>query len=114
MRHTYATGFVVSTIGNDPNATLLAIPDRLWRAEHRHHGRQAPYRRSTVQEAAIKALEKLSTLYKDGYIPPSSINWNDADDNNAFHSKLCVMDFDGTLSTELAMLRKQKNEYNDV
>ena len=24
------------------------------------------------------------------------------------------MDFDGTLSTELAMLRKQKDEYNDV
>ncbi len=24
------------------------------------------------------------------------------------------MDFDGTLSTELAMLRKQKAEYNDV
>jgi hypothetical protein len=33
-------------------------------------------------------------MYKNGYIPPSSINWNDADDNNAFHSKLCVMDFD--------------------
>jgi multiple sugar transport system substrate-binding protein len=53
-------------------------------------------------------------MYKNGYIPPSSINWNDADDNNAFHSKLCVMDFDGTLSTELAMLRKQKAEYADV
>ena len=62
----------------------------------------------------IKALEKTVKLYKEGYIPPSSINWNDADDNNAFHSKLCVMDFDGTLSTELAMLRKQKAEYNDV
>ena len=59
-----------------------------------------------VQEAVIKSLDKLTSLYKDGYIPPSSINWNDADDNNAFHSKLCVMDFDGTLSTELAMLRQ--------
>jgi multiple sugar transport system substrate-binding protein len=67
-----------------------------------------------IQEAVIRTLDKLSTMYKNGYIPPSSINWNDADDNNAFHSKLCVMDFDGTLSTELAMLRKQKNEYNDV
>jgi multiple sugar transport system substrate-binding protein len=114
MRHTYATGFVVSTIGNDPNATLsqfliayggidLVTPDGKL-----HTGEPQ------IQEAVIKSLEKLASLYKEGYIPPSSINWNDADDNNAFHSKLCVMDFDGTLSTELAMLRKQKAEYEDV
>ena len=114
MRHTYATGFVVSTIGNDPNATFaqfliayggldIVTPDGKLHTDD-----------PQVQEGVIKALEKLSTLYKNGHIPPSSINWNDADDNNAFHSKLCVMDFDGTLSTELAMLRKQKDEYNDV
>ena len=114
MRHTYATGFVVSTIGNDPNATFaqfliayggldIVTPDGKLHADD-----------PQVQEGVIKAIEKLSTMYKSGYIPPSSINWNDADDNNAFHSKLCVMDFDGTLSTELAMLRKQKAEYNDV
>jgi multiple sugar transport system substrate-binding protein len=114
MRHTYATAFVVSTIGNDPNATLaqfliaygglnIVTPDGKFHPEDKQ-----------VQEAVIKSLEKLTKLYKEGHIPPSSINWNDADDNNAFHSKLCVMDFDGTLSTELAMLRKQKDEYNDV
>jgi multiple sugar transport system substrate-binding protein len=114
MRHTYATGFVVSTIGGDPIATFaqfliayggrdLVTPDGKLHADD-----------PQVQEAVIKALEKLSTLYKNKHIPPSSINWNDADDNNAFHSKLCVMDFDGTLSTELAMLRKQKHEYSDV
>ena len=114
MRHTYATAFVVSTIGNDPNATLaqfliayggkdLVTPDGKLHTNE-----------PQIQEAVIKSLEKLTGLYKGGYIPPSSINWNDADDNNAFHSKLCVMDFDGTLSTELAMLRKQKDEYGDV
>jgi multiple sugar transport system substrate-binding protein len=56
-------------------------------------------------------MTKLSTDFKDGYIPPSSVNWNDADDNNAFHSKLCVMDFDGSLSTELAMI-KDKQAYD--
>src|SRR5581483_6371017 len=113
MRHTYATGFVVSTIGNDPNATFthfliayggidIVTPDGRLHTDDKQ-----------VQEAAIKALEKLSKLYQDGHIPPSSINWNDADDNNAFHSKLCVMDFDGTLSTELAMLgtAEGKEEY---
>src|SRR5579862_6369190 len=114
MRHTYATGFVVSTIGNDPNATfaqfLLAYGGNgIVTTDGKFHGDD-----KQVQEAVIKALEKLTTYYMDGHIPQSSINWNDADDNNAFHSKLCVMDFDGTLSTELAMLSKQKDEYNDV
>jgi multiple sugar transport system substrate-binding protein len=114
MRHTYATAFVVSTIGNDPNATLaqfliaygatnIVTPDGQFHPEDKQ-----------VVEGVTKSLEKLTKMYKEKQIPPSSINWNDADDNNAFHSKLCVMDFDGTLSTELAMLRKQKDEYNDV
>ena len=114
MRHTYATGFVVSTIGNDPNATLsqfliayggldFVTPDGKLHTDD-----------PQVQEAVIKSLEKLSKLYMNKNIPPGSINWNDADDNNAFHSKLCVMDFDGTLSTELAMLDKQKDEYGEV
>ena len=43
-----------------------------------------------------------------------SVNWNDADDNNAFHSKLIVMDFDGTLSTELAMIKDQQAYLHDM
>ena len=114
MRHTYATAFVVSTIGNDPTNTfvqfLIAYGGQdIVTADGKFHGNDPK-----VKGAIVKALARLSKLYKDGYIPPSSINWNDADDNNAFHSKLCIMDFDGTLSTELAMLRKQKDEYNDV
>ena len=30
-------------------------------------------------------------------MPPSAINWNDADDNNAFHAKTIVMDLDGAI-----------------
>jgi multiple sugar transport system substrate-binding protein len=112
MRHTYATGFVVSTIGNDPNNTfnqfMLAYGGgNVVGKDGKFNGSSDPQ----VHEAIVKALEKLTTLFKNGHIPPSSLNWNDADDNNAFHSKLCVMDFDGTLSTELAMLHKQRNEY---
>ena len=40
-------------------------------------------------------------------MPPEALSWNDADDNNGFHEKLFVMDFDGTLSTELAMIKRQ-------
>jgi multiple sugar transport system substrate-binding protein len=114
MRHTYATGFVVSTIGNDPNATFAQFLIAYGGLNIVTPDGQLHTTDPQVQEGVIKSLEKMVKLYKEGYIPPSSINWIDADDKNAFHSKLCVMDFDGTLSTELAMLRKQKDEYNDV
>jgi multiple sugar transport system substrate-binding protein len=113
MRHTYVYGWEVSTIGVDPintfNAFMIAYggkdlvtPDGKLHADN-----------PQVKEAVIKALTKLTTDYKDGYVPPGVVNWNDADDNNAFHSKLCVMDFDGSLSTELALLHN-KAEYDDI
>ena len=64
-----------------------------------------------VKQAAIKAAAYLGGAYRDGYVPPSAINWNDADDNNAFHAKLMVMDVDGTLSTEVAIKEKHPEWY---
>src|SRR5207253_4253887 len=62
-----------------------------------------------------KALIYPTTAYKEKFIPPSAINWNDADDNNAFHAKTIVMDLDGTLSTEVAVLSQGKKEdYDDI
>jgi multiple sugar transport system substrate-binding protein len=66
-----------------------------------------------VREAAIKSVERLTSAYKKGDMPPPMLNWNDADDNNAFHAKLITMDLDGTISTEVA-LWKEKEEYNDI
>jgi multiple sugar transport system substrate-binding protein len=66
-----------------------------------------------VKEAAIKALTYPTTAYKEGFIPPGAINWNDADDNNAFHSKTVVMDLDGSISTEVAIIKNQQ-DYNDI
>jgi len=55
---------------------------------------------------AVAAIEAFT-------FPPGVINWNDADDNNAFHAKLMVMDFDGTISTEVAIYDK-KQDYDDI
>jgi multiple sugar transport system substrate-binding protein len=66
-----------------------------------------------IREAAIKAITRLTDAYKEGYIPPAVLSWNDNDDNNAFHAKLVAMDFDGTISTEVA-LWNDKAEYNDI
>src|SRR5262252_7937865 len=66
-----------------------------------------------VKEAVIKALAYISTAFKEGYVPPGALSWSDADDNNAFHAKQMLMDFDGTISTEVALFHK-KEEYNDI
>ena len=113
MRHTYATGFVVSTIGVDPintfNSFVTAYGGKdVVTPDGKYHGREPQ-----IRAALVKALATLSTMFKEHYIPPSSLNWNDADDNNAFHSKLCVMDYDGSLSTELALIKKPE-VYDDV
>src|SRR5205823_13986375 len=68
-----------------------------------------------VREAAIKALTYPAMAYKDGFVPPGAINWNDADDNNAFHAKQIVMDLDGTISTEVAVLSMgKKDDYDNI
>jgi len=66
-----------------------------------------------VKEAVIKSLTYITTAYKEGYVPPGALSWNDADDNNAFHAKQMLMDFDGTISTEVALFHK-KEEYDDI
>ena len=64
-----------------------------------------------VKEAVIKAIEFTTSSYKEGYVPPGALSWNDADDNNAFHAKTILMDMDGTISTEVAMYH-DKARYN--
>src|SRR5215471_17124383 len=66
-----------------------------------------------VNEAVTKALTYITTAFKEGYVPPGALSWNDADDNNAFHAKQMIVDLDGTISTELAMYHN-KEQYDDV
>jgi multiple sugar transport system substrate-binding protein len=107
MRHVYATGFVLSTVGYDVATThgggSLVTPDGRLNADD-----------PQVREAALKALTYLGDIYKGGYVPPGTLSWNDADDNNAYHSKLVVMDLDGTLSTEVAMIHDKQAYYHDM
>jgi multiple sugar transport system substrate-binding protein len=113
MRNVYAYGYQLTANGVDPNNTFaifnmayggkdIVTPDGKLHTDD-----------PKIKEAAVKALTKLTTPFKDGYVPPVVTNWNDADDNNAFHSKLIVMDFDGTISTEVALFHK-KDEYDDI
>jgi len=115
VRNVYGLGLNVTTNGNDPNNVfnyfLIAYggQDIVTRDGKLHLDDPK------VREAAIKALTYPATAYKEGFVPPGAINWNDADDNNAFHAKQIVMDLDGTISTEVAVLSQgKKDDYDDI
>jgi multiple sugar transport system substrate-binding protein len=113
VRNVYGLGFQVTTNGVDPNAMfnyfLIAYGGQdIVTKDGRLHLDDPK-----VKEAAIKALTYPAAAYKQGFVPPGAINWNDADDNNAFHAKTIVMDLDGTISTEVALYHN-KEEYDDV
>ena len=113
VRNVYGLGFQVTTNGVDPNFVfnnfLIAYGGQDIVTEDGKLHLDDP----KVREAAIKALTYPTTAYKEGFVPPSAINWNDADDNNAFHAKTIVMDLDGTISTEVAIINNQR-DYNDI
>ena len=115
MRKVYTCGLQITTVGpNDGNNLFvhflianggegLVTPDGKLHTED-----------PKIREAAIKSVELMTDLYKQGVVPPEALSWNDADDNNGFHEKLFVMDFDGTLSTELAMMSDKQAFYHDM
>lgn len=116
MRHTYSYGWQVGTAGQADavvtfNAFMIAYGGLgLITGDGKLHTDDPQ-----VKHAVIKALDRLVGDFRDGYESHSAVNWLDSDDNNAFHSQLCVVDFDGSLSTEMAMLKKaQEAYYHDV
>jgi multiple sugar transport system substrate-binding protein len=115
VRNVYGLGFQVTTNGNDPNQLfnyfLIAYGGQNIISKDGKLHLDDPQ----VREAASNALEYVARAYKEGFVPPSALNWNDADDNNAFHAKTIVMDLDGTISTEVAVLSQGKKEdYDDI
>jgi len=112
-RNVYAYGYQLTANGVDPiatyNAFLIAYGGKdLVTPDGRLNTNDAQ-----IRAAAARAIERLTTPFKKGYVPPGVVNWNDADDNNAFHAKLMVMDFDGTISTEVAIYDK-KEDYDAI
>jgi multiple sugar transport system substrate-binding protein len=114
MRKIYALGLQITTVGpNDGNglfqAFVIANGGNMVTPDGRLHTDDPK-----VREAAIKSVAYLTDAYKQGYIPPEALSWNDADDNNSFHEKVFLVDFDGTISTELAMIKDTQAYMHDV
>jgi multiple sugar transport system substrate-binding protein len=110
-RKVYGLGFQVTANGVDPYNLFMAFLVAYGGQDVVTKDGKLHLDDPKVKEAAIKAAAYLGGAYRDGYVPPSAINWNDADDNNAFHAKLMVMDVDGTLSTEVAIKEKHPEWY---
>src|SRR5689334_24535952 len=115
MRNVYGMGFQLNTTGNDSNALfdyfLIAYGGKDIVTEDGKLHIHDP----AIKEAATRTVTYPTTAYKEGFVPPGAINWNDADDNNAFHAKQIVMDLDGTISTEVAVLSQgKKDDYDNI
>jgi multiple sugar transport system substrate-binding protein len=109
MRKLYAIGLQITTVGpNDGNGLFTHFLIANGGADIVTRDGKLHTDDARVREAAIRSVEFMTGLYKDGFVPPEALSWNDADDNNAYHEKLFVMDLDGTLSTELAMFHNKK------
>ena len=103
MRGVYGLGLQVTSNGVDPNNTFHYFLIAYGGADIVTKDGKLHLDDPAVKAGVVKALTYPTTAYKEGYVPAGAINWNDADDNNAFHSKQIVMDLDGTISTEVAL-----------
>src|SRR5437588_1471990 len=113
VRNVYGLGLQVTTNGVDPNNVfnyfLIAYGGQGIVSQDGKLHLDDP----KVKEAALKAMTYPATAYKEGFVPPGASNWNDADDNNALHAKQIVMDLDGTISSEVAVIHKEQ-DYKDL
>jgi len=114
MRGVYALGLQITTTGPADGNNLFHY------FMIAHGGKdiltangQAHLDNPAVKQAVTETIAYMTTAYKEGYVPPGAVSWNDADDNNAFHAKQLIMDLDGTISTEVALYH-DKATYEDA
>ncbi|MGH6942984.1 MAG: ABC transporter substrate-binding protein, partial [Geminicoccaceae bacterium] len=108
----YALGFPMSTVDTDNYYTtmqyILAFGGHLVNPDGTLN------LTDQTRDAAIKAIDFLTTQYKDGYVPPSAINWGDPDNNAAFFSKQIVMTSNASLSIPVTKYEDQNLYYHDI
>ncbi|MDF0551740.1 ABC transporter substrate-binding protein [Kamptonema sp. UHCC 0994] len=65
------------------------------------------------REGIIKALTQYTNFYKDGYVPPDSVEWKDSGNNVSFLESQSLMTANGTLSIPLTQ-KLEQNQYNKL
>jgi multiple sugar transport system substrate-binding protein len=114
MRGIFSLGLQLTTTGpNDGNNLFHAFLIANGGGDIVTKDGRVHLRDPMVKEAVVKSLTYPALAFKQGYVPPGALSWNDADDNNAFHSKEIVLDLDGTISTEVAIIA-DRQAYDDI
>ena len=114
MRNVYGLGFQLAAIGGDSNARFNDFVIAYGGQDIVTKDGKLHLDDPKVRKATIEALTYPTTAYKEGFVPPGAINWNDFDDNNAFHAKTIVMDIEGSLSGEVAIIKDEQAYYHDI
>jgi multiple sugar transport system substrate-binding protein len=108
MRHAYGLGYTLSTTGDDPNNLfnqfLVAYGGGGIVSPDGHLNTKDP----RVRQAVISTLTRLTTPFKQGYVPSSALDWGDPDNNNAFHAKEVVMTQNDTISISVAVMDNKR------
>ncbi len=114
MRHTYGLGYTLSTVGDDPNNLfgqfLVAYGGGGIVSSDGHFQGNDP----KIRQAVTTALQSLTKPFKEGYVPPSALNWGDPDNNNAFHAKEVVMTPNDTISISVAVMDNKQWYDHDI
>src|SRR5215471_1677669 len=79
-RKVYGLGFQVTANGVDPYNLFMAFLLAYGGQEIVTKDGKLHLDDQKVKQAAIHAAAYLGGAYREGYVPPSAINWNDADD----------------------------------
>ena len=114
MRNVYGLGFQMNTAGNDSNARFNDFLIAYGGQDIVTNDGKLHLDDPKVREAAIKALTYPTTAYKEGFVPPGAINWNDADDNNAFHAKTDRHGYRAARSRPRSPSSRTQQDYNDI
>jgi multiple sugar transport system substrate-binding protein len=114
MRHAYGLGYTLSTVGDDPNNLfgqfLVAYGGGGIVSTDGHFQGKDP----KIRQAVTTTLERLTKPFKEGYVPPSALNWGDPDNNNAFHAQEVVMTPNDTISISVAVMDHKQWYDHDI
>ena len=67
-----------------------------------------------VRQGLINVLEWVTSFYKNGYVPPNSINWRGSDNNIEFLNKTAVMVENTTMSIPASQKKDEDIYYNQM
>lgn len=114
MRHTYGLGYTISTTGDDPNNLFNQFLVAYGGRDIVSPQGELQIKDPKVRKAVIDTLNSVAIPFKQGYVPPSALNWGDPDNNNAFHAKEVVISPNDTISISVAVMHNKNWYYDDI